>query len=407
MSDTSNEGSLGSDEPGHGPETPPEYQLPPTLSWPKHYLLLWGVSRPLMVSPVCFLGYICLQLLLGTPVTPACPCWIHLALMLFLIGLVLDRVLRHKRLVHIEQVVDRSEVEARIQEARNIRSRLSIRKDGQLEERPADINKLKENVDQEVQRLKCIGPAAWTAYQALILDRLLIDFLPIEDLKARATSYLAELEDYAEGDTVPYNSRLFTQWQATINEDIKAIDNCKNDKEKQDCIADKLRADLRSLLEHVASYESDWARGKTIVTGIRICASAAVLVFVLMGLLGVIYDAPSPFWPRLGILQWGFLGTAGALTGVLNSLRDSNEVEVGDTRGVQVLWRTVLGAILGFVAGILIVSALAGGLIESGSAVPDLVKMANKDIYLSIAWAIAAGMGFQSVFQRVNTAVGS
>ena len=319
----------------------------------------------------------------------------------------LDRVLRHKRLVHIEQVVDRSEVEARIQEARNIRSRLSIRKDGQLEERPADLNKLKENVDHEVQRLKCIGPAAWTAYQALILDRLLIDFLPIDDLKARATSYLAELEDYAEGDAVPYNSRLFTQWQATINEGIKAIENCKNDKEKQDCIADKLRADLRSLLEHVASYESDWARGKTIVTGIRICASAAVLVFVLMGLLGVIYDAPSPFWPRLGILQWGFLGTAGALTGVLNGLRDSNEVEVGDTRGVQVLWRTVLGAILGFVAGILIVSALAGGLIETGSAVPDLVKMDNKDIYLSIAWAIAAGMGFQSVFQRVNTAVGS
>ena len=51
------------------------------------------------------------------------------------------------------------------------------------------------------------------------------------------------------------------------------------------------------------------------------------------------------------MLHWGFLGTAGALTSVLNGLRDSDEVEVGNTRGVQLLRRTILGASLGFVAG--------------------------------------------------------
>ena len=92
---------------------------------------------------------------------------------------------------------------------------------------------------------------------------------------------------------------------------------------------------------------------------------------------------------------------------MLNGLRDSDEVEVGDTRGVQVLWQTVLGATLGFVAGILIFSVLAGGLMKEGAAVPNLMEMKTKDIYLSIVWAVGAGMGFQSVFQRVRSTVSS
>ena len=297
-----------------------------------------------------------------------------------------------------------------IQEAKNVRPRLTFQQDDQQVQRPPDFSHLKEQLNAELKRLTNIGPEAWTNYQVLTLDRLLIEFLPIEDLKARAKSSLTDLAEYAEGGAFSYDARLYSDWDNTINKDIQDIDDCDDGKDKQDCIANKLRADLRSLLEHVANYESNWAQGKTIVHGIRICGSVAVLAFLFMGLLAAIYDPPnpiSPFWSRFGILQWGFLGTAGALTSVLHGLRDSDDVEVGNTRGVQVLWRTVLGATLGFVAGILIFSILAGGLIEAGSAVPDLTDMKSKDVYLSIVWAVSAGMGFEAVFQRVRTVVAS
>ena len=407
MSDTSNARASAPSNSGITRQTPAAYRLPPELPLLKTFLL-WG-ARVLIVVPVSFLGVVCLQLVLGAAFDSPCPRWAHVALILFLIGLMLDRFLPHKLRVHREQVVDRSQVDALIQEARDVRPRPPLQNDGPQETRPLDFEQLKASVDAEVHRLHRIGPEAWTNYQVLTLDRQLIDFLPIEDLKARAQSSLVDLEDYAEGDAFSYNARLYTHWKATIDEDIKEIEGC-TDEQERDRVADKLRADLRSLLEHVANYESTWAEGKTIVHAIRICGSAAVVAFVLMGLLGIIYhtfDAACVSSQPLGVLHWGLLGSAGALTSALNNLRDSIEVEVGDTRGVQVLWQTVLGATLGFVAGILIFSALAGGLITDGSAVPKLPATTSKDIYLSIVWAIGAGMGFQSVFQRVRSAVGS
>ena len=87
------------------------------------------------------------------------------------------------------------------------------------------------------------------------------------------------------------------------------------------------------------------------------------------------------------------------------SLRNSNEVEVGYTYGKRELWRAVLGAPLGLLAGILVFSALAGGLISTGGFVPNLAKPELSDAYLSIVWAVVAGMGFENVFQRMRRAV--
>ena len=382
-------------------------ELPPKLSeWESRFLRF---ARVLMFSSVCFLGYTCLQILMGNTVTPDCSCWTYIALSVFLIGLVTERFLRHEIRVHRARTVDRNEIETMIQEARNIRPRLSIQNEsGQQEHRPKDFDILKKQVLEEVQRLiQNLGPGAWTDYQILTLDRLLINFLTIEDLKARARSSVVDLEEYATGDTFSYDSRLYQEWEKKIDENIAAIENCKDGEEEQDSIADKLRADLRSLLEHVADYESNWAQGKTIVNSIRICGSAAVIVFMVMGLLEVIYPvSDTAAVPRLGILHWGFLGSAGAITSALIGLRDSNEVEVGNNKGVQELWRAVLGATLGFVAGILIFSALAGGLISDGAAVPNLVDPQPNNIYLSILWAVVAGMGFEKFFQRVRNAAG-
>ena len=383
-------------------------QLPPELSCFEKWVC--RVARTCMVLAVCFLGYVCFQFLRDTTAVPNCSCWTYIALSGFLIGLVTERWLLHDRRVHETRTADQSEIKALIQEAINVQPRLRIQSEnGQQEERPKDFEKLKEQVDEEVQRLtQELGPDAWTDYQILPLDQLLIDFLPIEDLKARARSSLVDLEEYAIGEAFSYDTRLYHEWAQRIDEDIKAIDEFKGGELKLDGIADKLRADLRSLLDHVANYESNWARGKMIVNSIRLCGVAAVFVFMVMGLLGVIYPfSDTAGVPRLGILHWGFLGIAGALTSVLLTLRNSDEVEVGNTRGFQELWRAVLGAILGFVAGILIFSALSGGLIERGAAVPNLAKPQLKDVSLSILWAVIAGMGFESTLQRVRSAVSS
>ena len=66
-------------------------------------------------------------------------------------------------------------------------------------ERPTNLAEKRKEVDAEVRRLtEDLGPEGWTEFQVLRLDRLLIDFLPLEDLKARALSGLDELKSPSE-----------------------------------------------------------------------------------------------------------------------------------------------------------------------------------------------------------------
>ena len=272
-----------------------------------------------------------------------------------------------------------------------------------------------KQIENEVRRLtEKLGPEGWTEFQVLTLDQLVIDFLALEDLKAHARSSLVELKEYADGAAFSYDVRLYYDWEEKIKSNIESLDrlneNGENSKEKKDDEAEALRANLRSLREHVADYEAKWAEGSTIVSAIRICGSVAVVIFTLMGVLPILFsvqNSPPPCDLRLGVLNWGFLGVSGAIASALIGLRNAAEVEVGDTAGRQELWRAVLGAPLGLLAGILAFSALAGGLIVSGTAVPDLANPELSDVYLSIGWAIVAGMGFERVFQRMRGAVES
>ena len=379
----------------------PGDQLPPKLDRPR-CLMLW-TARIFMLLAVCHLLYICIALLLGPTISTGCIFCTYITLSVFFVGLVTDRLLLHKKIVHEARTEDRSEIEALIQEAQNVQPPVP-------DNDQAKLNEYKI-LQKQVRRLtNDLGPAAWTDYQILTINQLLVNFLPIEDLKARALSNLVELEEYAEGDAFSYNARLYKKWEERINKDIEFIERPTKDEAQQSIPVDRLRADLRSLLEHIADYESNWAQGKTIVNAIRLCGSTAVVVFVLMGLLGLVYPVNqdvSGYLSGFSILHWGFLGSAGAITSVLLGLRNSDAVEVGNTEGFQELWRAVLGAILGFVAGILIFAALAGGLISNGGAVPNLIAAQPKDVYLSIIWAMVAGMGFESIFQRMRNAVGS
>ncbi len=384
----------------------PEDKLPPKLSkWDRFLLCL---ARAAMVVAVLCIAYICFAILRGPNTVPECVFCTYLALAGFLSGLVSEFFIRHKARVHESRKEDRSEIEALIQEAKNIQPRLTE------PEMPAGFGEKRQQIQKEVQRLEdVVGPEGWTEFQVLTLDRMLIDFLSLEDLKARARTSLNELKEYAYGEAFSYDVRLYYDWEDTIKSNIDSLDALDKDDESaktKDDKAEALRANLRSLREHVADYQAKWAEGSTIVSGIRICGSAAVVVFTLMGILPTLWpvqNSTPELNLQLGILNWSFLGVAGAIISVLIGLRNAKEVEVGDTSGRQELSRAVLGTTLGLIAGILVFSALAGGMIKSGGVIPNLAMPELSDVYLSIVWAVGAGMGFERVFQRVRGTVES
>ena len=386
--------------------TLPEDKFPPELTnWRRIFLRL---SRAVMWVAVIFIIYLCILIFWKPDAVPECICWTYLALAGFLSGLISDFIIRHKILVHESRKEDRSVVEALIQDARNIDPKLFI------PEMPASLAERHKQLGNEVSRLENLGPEGWTEYQILTLNRLLIDFLPLEDLKARARSSLDDLKEYAEGDAFSYNVSLYYSWEEKILSNIDELERSQekkeDKKEKDDDKAEALRANLRAIREHVADYEYNWAEGSTIVSSIRICGSAAVVVFTLMGILPILYsihDSIPTSNLQLGVLSWGYLGVAGSIASALIGLRNSNEVEVGSSFGKRELWRMVLGAPLGLLAGILVFSALKGGLIQEGTAVPNLSKPGFVSSTLSIVWAVVAGMGFERVFQRMRGAVES
>ena len=379
----------------------PEDKLPPELTvWRQRSL--W-VARAVMGVGVLYVIYVCIQNFWSPGISPKCTYCTYLALAGFLSGLVSEFVIRHREFVHKARKEDLSVVEALIQEAKNIAPELT------KPEKSASLAERRKQIENEVSRLESLGPEEWTEFQILTLNRLLIDFLPIEDLKARARSSLDELKEYADGDAFSYDVRLYYSWEEKITSNIDELerDNEKKGDEKNNKV-EALCANLRSLREHVADYEYNWAEGSTIVSGIRICGSAGVVVFTLMGILPILYSIPHSTHSydfSLSVLNWGYLGVVGSIASALIGLRNSNEVEVGSTSGKQELWRIVLGAPLGLLAGILIFSALAGELIKSGAAVPDLSKPGLLSAGLSVVWAVVAGMGFERLFQRMRGTV--
>ena len=376
----------------------PEDKLPPERTvWGKVGLV---VARAVMGAGVFYIIFVCIQIFWSPGVPPKCTYCTYLALAGFLSGLVSEFVIRHREFVHKARKEDLSVVEALIQEAKNIDPTLT------QPEIPNRLVERSKQIKSEVSRLERLGPEEWTEFQILTLNRLLIDFLPIEDLKARARSSLDELKEYAEGDAFSYDVRLYYSWEEKITSSIDELERDNENKgDEENKTVEALRANLRSLREHVADYELNWAEGSTIVSSIRICGSAGVVVFTLMGILPILYAihvSTHSYDFSLSVLNWGYLGVVGSIASALIGLRNSNEVEVGSSFGKQELWRMVLGAPLGLLAGILVFSALAGELIKSGAAVPDLSKPDLLSAGLSVVWAVVAGMGFERLFQRMR-----
>ncbi len=357
-----------------------------------------------MLATVGYFVFFCIDMFFGWDVLPDCAYCTYVVLAGFLAGLVCDFRVRHNARVRKARMEDASEIEALIQDAQQILEKCAKRRGSKR------VGKKRAFLEKEAKRLQDLGRRKWTEYRVLTLDCLLIDFLSIAELKARARSSLADLKEYAEGSAFSYEVQQYYDWEKRIETNIAQIEKLegkkKSAKRRKELKRNKkaLRANLQSLLEHVANYEANWSKGSTIVSGIQICGSVALAVFLVMGILPIVQHAaedPSSI-ATLGILNWGFLGASGAVASVLIGLRNSNLVEVGTTKGKKELWRMVLGAPLGLLSGVLILSIIKGGLMETGSS-PETTFDGWPEIYRSIVWSVGAGMALESVFQRVRT----
>jgi len=367
--------------------------LPPAFSI-KDKLILWS----LLVISICSLFYIidqkCFQLYFSSS-----NCGAYIAFSVLLVAFLIDRVIRHKFFLHEERREDPSEIYALFVEVDTVERRLTV-----PEERPKDYAQKEKQLKGEMGQLKDFGELGWTEYRVLSLNQMLVDFLKIDQLIMRAQSSLEDLQEYNDDR---YDEKHYDEWKQRVNDSTKMIEEIRKlelkksspDLLKIDDAAEMLRAVLSTLLEHVADYDRYWAEGKAIVNNLKKYLVVAILLLVPMSLI--------PLWcctscgGNLSIFNWGLLGIVGSFACVLMSFYKSDYVDVGSTKGKEVLSRSIIGTGLGFLAGIILYSLICGGILD-GMLFPDIPSQGSKlndiDIYRSIFWAITSGFSFECIF---------
>ncbi len=370
-------------------------QLPPDLSKLKKTIvyfnfLLMALALIYSFCQLCQIGF-----------APSL-CFTYIALCFFLILNIFNRYLRHDIVVHMERLEDPSEVESLFVEAHTVEPR-------KHEIVKESYKKKMDELDNEVKRLETIGYRQWTDYQVLSLNQMLVDFLEDDDLIARARYVQDNLRDYAEDSAYPSVKERFYERRRQTDEAINKIIKVREEENssQSDLVVkifnatEKLRAELRSALEQVADFTKNWAYGTAVRTSLTILGVLFILILPVLGLLPTWHPEGDEI---LGIFNWGFLGMSGAITAGLWNIRKSDLVEVGDTEGRKEMWQAILGAALGYYAGILSFSIIAGGIISSGSIVPVLESSDWQDIGRSVICAVASGFSFEKIFERVISA---
>ncbi len=332
---------------------------------------------------------------------PSSICFSYIAFGVLIAVLIIDRIIRRKILVHKARLVDQSLVEAMMIEAATVEPR----KYGSII-KPDGYKDKVDNLNYEVKRLKDEGNRYWTEYQILSLNQMLVDFLSVDDLISSVRLSLAELEEYAEDSAYPYDRDRYYGRKQLIDEAIKKInkveDSSAEDKDlTRENASVHLRAEFRTLLEHVADYNQNWSTGSLLVRSLTVLGVLSIPMLLAMGLLPVLH--PSGDKIILGYFNWGLLGISGAITAILLSLRKTDEVEVGNTEGRKELRNAMLGTALGLVAGMLAYAMISGGLVREGLIIPHIGSKAPEDIGLSTVWAIASGFCFEKVFDRIRS----
>ena len=280
---------------------------------------------------------------------------------------------------------------------------------------------IKELVRSEIKRLKEMGSKHWLEYQVLPLQKLLVNFYDNNNLKANAESVLDDLKEYADDPQRRYNVQDYDKWNDDIHKLITLASKEEEmnlaskeeemnlaSKEEEMNLASKeeeLKAKLKMLHEHVASYHAYWGEGKAIMEFLRRASLISIICFGILGTLPVLRDfLIGSNGSNLEFYHWGFLGICGSLTATMLGLRNTEATEVGSTEGDSELKNAMLGCILGLVAGVISYCLIRGGLVN-GSVVPILFneELEYKDFALSVLMAIAAGFSFEKVFNSLSS----
>jgi len=314
-------------------------------------------------------------------------------------------VLMQRYKQHKNRLEDPSEVWSMFIEGETVEKRL------EGSDLPRNFNKKKEELETEIGRLKDVGKKGWTDYQILSLSQMLVDFLKVDELIARSYSTLEDLGEYAEEEN---SKEYFSRWEKRVEECVNKINNARNKPKVRDEAAEPLRAYLKTIHEHVANYNSFWSQGKVIVDDIKIFGLFAIAIFLLMGLLPFLYNS-TIFEGTLHFFNWGTLGIVGAISGVLWNLNKSNVVNVGDTKGREVLSKVKVGTSLGFVSGIVSFFMIYSKILD-GVLFPDIlitpkskIDVTAVDVFINnskaVFWGIASGFSFDFIFERLNAKV--
>lgn len=323
-----------------------------------------------------------------------------------LLALFLWFYFRHDRSERLARIIKKDEVRTLFVEAETVEPRV-VGDD----EQPTEFEHKRDNLVQEVNRLKRLGSANWTHLEVVPLRQMLVEFYKVHDLSAQAASVLNDLREYAEDSTYRYDLQYFARWDQRVQEAHRKIDYCEETTQGEelaiDNAAERLRAELRTILEHVADYNNKWAEGSTLLRGLIAFCSIAIPYFIIIALSPVCSACSTATCAvttghlTLGPAGWALLGMSGSLTAALLAIRKANIVEVGNTEGKKEMWGALLATVLGLVAGLVMYGLIAGGLF-AGSFFPDIPSKNISDFGLTIFWALAAGYSFERVLSRMT-----
>ena len=369
-------------------------RLPPELEpWRQRARVGSDIALPLLVLFVVAQLSLTPNLVIGAELSSITLTYFASGVAIF--ALILSLYLRYNQLGHDARLEDRSEVEAKIAEAYEIEPWLAgPRKDEGCEPKHTHLVAM-------VKDLEKLGQHAWTEFQVLPLDKALVDCLDVNALKARALTTLAYMEEYGGVDrTTRYDERQYERWKISIEGAIDKINIGNVDVESSETNkVDVLRANLKELFEEIAHYDADWAIGKVLFRILIICGCGAMIIFLLMGLLPILHPLGDK---KFTILNWGLFGSVGALIVAFLEFLKLNIVELGNTDATKEVIRAFIGAVLGFVAGVVAYS-LVGGMVFGGNIFPTIDDTSLNSISLSILVGLASGYSFEKIFHRMST----
>lgn len=247
----------------------------------------------------------------------------------------------------------------------------------------ARLNKLNEDEEREVSCLETI-----------LLRKIQVDLYNADDLKARTKYDLLELNNIGGNEYDKYYNAFEEQ--------------TKKAEEKNDI--GQLRMILKNIREATQYATFLSGRGEAILESVAHWSMYAIPSLLLLGVLPLLYPPFFETEKALSVVNWMFLGAAGAVLYTVNEMKAKDTTIVGEDEGNRVLRMMLLGTMIGVTTAVLLYSALRGGML-SGTILPDMSfeeaggSIKNiKNNALSIFWGIFSGFSVKLLRRLMGAA---